>query len=86
MRDKWKNGSHGEERKIFADKTVSNIMQGRNRTEGDPEFYPGDDKLNESNTQLQIHNVRNDEFGLVDIPVISFYSPNNSERMVGRMV
>ena len=86
MRDRLKNGSHGEERKIFDDKTVSNIMQGRNMTEDDPEFYPGDDKLNEKNTQLQIHNVRNDEFGLVDIPVISFYSPNNGERMVGRIV
>ncbi len=86
MRYQTRNGLSGEERKIFDDKTVSNIMQGRNRNPGDPEFYPGDDKLNLENTQIQIHNVRNDEFGLKNIPVISFYAPNYTERMVGRVL
>ena len=43
-------------------------------------------KLNLENTQIQIHNVRNDEFGLKNIPVISFYAPNYTERMVGRVL
>lgn len=86
MRNITKSGIHGEERKIFDDKTVSNIMQGRNRTEDDPEYYPGDDKLNLGNVQIQIHNVRNKEFNLIDIPMISFYAPNGRERMVGKIV
>lgn len=86
MRYQTKNGLSGEERKIFDDKTISNIMQGRNKNPEDPEFYPGDDKLNLENTQIQIHNVRNDEFGLKNIPVISFYAPNYIGSVVGRVL
>lgn len=86
MRDKTKSGGHGEERHIFEDKTISNIMQGRNRNEGDPEYYPGDDKLNLENYQIQIHAVYNNEYQLQNIPVISFYAPNNTIRMVGKIV
>lgn len=86
MRDKTKSGGHGEERHIFEDKTISNIMQGRNRNEDDPEYYPGDDKLNLENYQIQIHAVYNNEYQLQNIPVISFYAPNNTIRMVGKIV
>ena len=85
MRNEINDGTHGEERKIFDDKTISNIMQGRNKEEGDLSYYPGDDKLNLLNTQIQIHNVRNDIFNLCDIPVISFYSPIENG-MVGKFV
>ena len=61
-------------------------MQGRNRNEGDPEYYPGDDKLNLENYQIQIHAVYNNEYQLQNIPVISFYAPNNTIRMVGKIV
>ena len=67
----------------IADRTIGNIMQGSNP---EPNYYPGDDSIDKINTQLQIHMVRNSVYNLVDIPVISFYTPNYSEKMVGRIL
>lgn len=84
MRDSLKNKEgHGEEHRIFDDRTIGNIMQGSNP---EPNYYPGDDSIDKINTQLQIHMVRNSVYNLVDIPVISFYTPNYSEKMVGRIL
>ena len=86
MRYKRKDDKSGEYHEIYDDKTIKNIMQGRNKNVGDSTYYPGDEYLDRNNVQLQIHNVRNDKFGLTNIPVISFYAPIESKRMVGKIL
>jgi hypothetical protein len=85
MRHNLKNGGHGEEHNIFEDGTIGNIMQGQNEIEGDPKYYPGDHHLKSKGVQIQIHNVKNAVWNLIDIPVISFYAPEYT-RMVGRIL
>ncbi len=83
MRNETEKGSHGEERTIYPDRTVSNLMQGENGIKGNSNYYPGDDSLDPASYQLQIHQVYNSDYNLHDIPIITFYAPNNNERAVG---
>lgn len=76
----------GEERTVYDDFTVSNIMQGENSTLGMDNYYPGDDSLYPG-IQLQIHRVKPKKNPLVEgkvYPVLAFYAPNVAGRLVGR--
>lgn len=74
-----------EDRKIFADLTVSNLMQGSNGTEGESNYYPGDDSIHNDRIQLQIHNVKMQDNSSKTRPLLAFYAPGNSRRLVGRL-
>ena len=58
----------GEERTVYEDYTVSNIMQGENPA---PNYYPGDDSLY-PDIQLQIHKVKPKKNPLVKGKYIQF--------------
>lgn len=76
-----------EERTIYEDQTVSNIMQGRNKRPGEVGYYPGDSEIHNNKIQLQVHNVisKTDKSG--PYPLLSFYSPNigDVKRLVGNL-
>ena len=73
-----------EDRQIFADLTVNNLMQGSNGVEGESNYYPGDDSIHNNRTQLQIHNVKMLDNPNKTRPLLSFYAPGTNRRLVGR--
>lgn len=74
-----------EYRKIFEDLTIDNIFQGSNGQPEEPNYYPGDSKLYPDRVQLQIHNVKMLDNSQKTRPIIAFYAPNNTKRLVGRV-
>ena len=76
--------NQNEERQIFADLTVNNLMQGSNGVEGQPNYYPGDDNIHNNRVQLQIHNVKITNKPNKTRPLLAFYAPGANRRLVGR--
>lgn len=74
-----------EERKIFDDLTVNNIMQGSNGIEGEANYYPGDNNIHNNRVQLQIHNVKMLDTPGKTRPLLAFYAPGTMRRLVGRI-
>lgn len=72
-----------EKRKIFEDMTVDNLLQGQNGVASEDNYYPGDSKIHNNRIQLQIHNIKDPDDSNLTIPVIAFFAPENTKRLVG---
>lgn len=74
----WMRDGTGEERSLYSNDKIKNLLQGSNAETGDPTFYPGDRHLVDTvKMQLQIHTVRprNREDINWDSAVFALYIP-----------